>query len=74
MAFTDIAMLLVLEFRLCNFLPSLAQAFRGRYNLRLAADATRAYFIANGMAKESGNYDELLSRLEKTGDVSVDLK
>jgi len=42
--------------------------------LRLAADATRAYFIANGMAKESGNYDELLSRLEKTGDVSVDLK
>jgi hypothetical protein len=74
MAFTDLALILVFEFRLCNFLPSFAQAFRGQYNIRLISDITRAFFLKNGMAKESGSYDELILRLENTNDVSFDIK
>lgn len=74
MTFTDLAMVLVLEFRMCNFLPSFAQAFRGRYNIHLISDITRAFFIKNGMAKESGSYDDLILRLENTGDVTFDIK
>lgn len=74
MAFSDLSMILVLEFRICNFLPSFAQAFRSRYNIRLITDVTKAFFIKNEMAKESGDYKELVQRLEKTEDVSFDIK
>lgn len=74
MSFTDLALMMVLEMRIINFIPSFTQAFRGRYNIRLISDTTKAFFILNGMAKESGSYEDLISRLESTKDVSFDLK
>ena len=70
MAFTDLALILLLEMRLCYFIPTFTQAFRGRYNMRLIADLTRAFFIKNGIAKESGNYTDLVKRLEATDDIT----
>lgn len=74
MAFTDLALILLLEMRLVMFTPSFAQVFRGQYNLKLIIDATRAFFILNGMNKESGNYEDMIKRLESTKDLTFDLK
>jgi hypothetical protein len=40
----------------------------------LISDITKAFFLLNGMSKLSVNYDELVANLEKTTDVSFDLK
>jgi len=74
MSFTDLALILVLEFRIINFIPSFSQAFKGRTNIRLISEATKAFFLLNGMAKESGSYEDLINRLEGTKDISFDLK
>ena len=74
MAFSDLALILLLELRLVMFTPSFAQVFRGQYNLKLIIDATKAFFIQNEMSKDSGNYDELIKRLENTKDLTFDIK
>ena len=74
MGLTDLALILLLELRIVYFTPSFAQVFRARDNIKMAIDVMRAFFILNGMSKESGNYHDLISRLEKTKDVNFDLK
>lgn len=74
MAFTDLALVLLLEFRLVMFTPSFAQAFRARHNMRLILDITKAFFILNGMNKEAGNYEKLVERIKNTNDVKFELQ
>ena len=74
MAFTDLPLILQLELRIIQFTPSFAQVFRARENLRLINGVIKAFFIKQGMSKESGNYEELIKRLESTKDVTFDLK
>ena len=68
MQFCDISLMMTLELRLINFIPSFTQAFRGRYNIKLTGDIIKGFFIKNGLGKEGG-YEELIKRLEKTKDV-----
>jgi len=42
--------------------------------LKLVIDVTRAFFLRNKMSQEGGQYEQLISRLEKTKDVTFDLK
>ena len=42
--------------------------------MKIIIDVTRAFFIKNNMNKESGNYEELIKRLENTKDVTFDIK
>ena len=74
MAFSDLALILLLELRLISFTPSFAQVFRGQYNLKLVIDVTRAFFFKNQMANEGGKYDDMINRLEKTGDIVFEIK
>jgi len=74
MAFTDLPLILQLELRLVTFTPSFSQVFRGRENIRLILGVIKAFLIQNGMCKESGNYEELIKRLESTKDVTFDVK
>ncbi len=74
LAFTDLPLILQLELKLIYFTPSYAQVFRAQENLRLICGIARAFFIKNNMSKESGNYEELLKRLESTKDVTFNLK
>ena len=74
MAFSDLALILLLELRLIRFTPSFAQVFRGQYNLKLVIDITRAFFLKNNMASEAGKYEDFITRLEKTGDIVFDIK
>lgn len=72
--FSDLPLILLLELRLCMFTPSLAQLFRARYNIKLVLDITKGFFLLNNMSKESGNYKDLITRLESTEEVTFDLK
>ena len=74
MAFSDLALILLLELRLIRFTPNFAQVFRGQYNLKLVIDITRAFFLKNSMATEAGKYEDFITRLEKTGDIVFDIK
>ncbi len=74
MAFSDLALILLLELRLIKFTPSFAQVFRGQYNLKLVIDVTRAFFLRNSMASEGGKYEDFIARLEKTGDIVFEIK
>ena len=73
-AFSDLSLLLLLELRLINFTPSLGQVFRGQYNIKLVIDLTRAFFMRNKLDCETGKYDDVISRLEKTKDVHFEVK
>ncbi len=74
MAFTDLSLLLLLELRLVQFTPSFAQVFRGQYNLKLALDVVRAFYLRNKMSRESGKYEDIIERLQKTGDLDFEIK
>eukprot|EP00347_Sterkiella_histriomuscorum_P003348 403364636 len=74
MAFTDLPLILQLELRIIMFTPSFAHIFRAQDTLRLILGVTKAFFIKNGMSKESGNYEELIKRLESTKDVTFEVK
>ena len=74
MAFSDLSLLLLLELRIINFTPSFAQVFRGQYNLKVIIDLTRAFFIRNKIGTETGIYEDIISRLEKTNDVYFEIK
>ena len=74
MAFTDLPLILQLELRIIMFTPSFAHIFRAQDTLRLILGVAKAFFIKNGMSKESGNYEELIKRLESTKDVTFEVK
>jgi len=74
MAFADLSLLLLLELRIINFTPSFAQVFRGQYNLKLVIDLTRAFFMRNRVGLETGKYEDIISRLEKTKDIHFEVK
>ena len=56
------------------FTPSFAQVFRAQENIRLINGIIKAFFINNEMSKDSGNYEELIKRLEGTKDVKFEVK
>ena len=74
MAFTDLSLLLLLELRIISFTPSFAQVFRGQYNLKLVIDLTRAFFLRNKLGSETGKYEDIIQRLEKTKDIHFEIK
>lgn len=74
MAFTDLSLILLLELRLIQFTPSFNQMFRGQYNMRLIIDVVRAFFMQNQMSKEAGKYEDFINRLEKTKDLTFEVK
>lgn len=74
MAFTDLPLIMQLEMRIVTFTPTFSEVFRATDNIRLILGCTKAFFIKNGMCKESGNYEELIKRLESTKDVTFEVK
>ena len=42
--------------------------------MKLILDATKAFFINNEMCKESGNYEDLIKRLENTKDIIFEIQ
>ena len=74
MAFSDLSLLLLLELRIISFTPSFAQVFRGQYNLKLVIDLTRAFFLRNKLGSETGKYEDVIQRLEKTKDIHFEIK
>ena len=47
LVFTDLALLMVFEFRIFTWTPSVEQMFRSQYNIQLTLDCIRA-FLVNG--------------------------
>lgn len=74
MAFTDLSLLLLLELRLIQFTPSFSQVFRGQYNLKLVLDVVRAFFVRNKAGSQGGKYEDIIERLQKTGDLDFEIK